>query len=123
MAGILIIPAKFTAVDKFTPVIRRMTAATSKFTQKARTGFEMVGIAERKMRNGFQKSINKLGKLGRLGAGLSAFMILSTITTANIALDDSLASLSAITGGAGENSAPARSGRWVVTLWTARSGP
>ena len=61
MAGVLIIPSKFTAIDRFTPVMKRMTAASSSFTTRTKAGFEMVGIAERKVRTGLNKLTSKFG--------------------------------------------------------------
>jgi len=104
----LIIPSKFTAVDKFSPVMRKMTASTSKFTTKARAGFEMVAIAERKVRMGMKKTMSKLGTYGKMAAGFGGMMLISHMVSANVELDKSLQSLQAITGVTGEAFVPFR---------------
>jgi len=104
----LIIPSKFTAIDKFSPVMRKMTASTSKFTTKARAGFEMVAIADRKVRMGMKKTMSKLGTYGKMAAGFGGMMLISHMVSANVELDKSLQSLQAITGVTGEAFVPFR---------------
>ncbi len=98
MAG-LTIPTTFTAVDKFTAVVSKMTNATTVFTQKAAVGFARVERAERSLRNGIEKS---LGVLGQFGLALSFLAVGQTIVASQFEAEKSLASLSAITGVTGK---------------------
>jgi len=98
MAG-LTIPTTFTAVDKFTAVVSKMTNATTVFTQKAAAGFARVERAERSLRNGIEKS---LGVLGQFGLALSFLAVGQTIVASQFEAEKSLASLSAVTGISGD---------------------
>ena len=91
----LTVATKFTAQDKMTPAVKKMTTATTQFTKKASAGFARVQRAERKVRQGFSKLT---GKLGQLGLAFGALAIMSTVVTKTIELDANLASLQAITG-------------------------
>lgn len=91
----LTVATKFTAQDKITAAVRKMSTATTKFTKKASAGFMMLQRQEKKLRNGFSKLTGKLGKLGLAFGGL---MIATVIANANVELDASLASLNAIVG-------------------------
>lgn len=99
MATALDIATRFTAVDKFTPAVKKMQAATTSFGRKATASFAMVERQERKLRKGVS---SLLGKFGQLGLALSGLLIVTQIATANIQLEKSLASLSAITGVTGD---------------------
>jgi TP901 family phage tail tape measure protein len=98
MAG-LTIPTTFTAVDKFTAVVSKMTNATMLFTQKAAAGFARVERAERSLRNGIEKS---LGVLGQFGLALSFLTVGQTMIASQVEAERSLASLSAVTGITGQ---------------------
>jgi len=95
MATALDIATRFTAIDKFSPVVKKMTQSTQIFSDKAVKSFTRVQRVERKMRRGFSKSI---GVVGQLGIGLGALEIGRTILNANIELESSLKSLLAVTG-------------------------
>ena len=94
------IATTFTAVDKFTAVVSKMTTSTTTFASKAASAFARVERAERSFRNSMQKS---LGVLGQLGLGLSLLTIGTTIITSQVEAEKSLASLSAITGVTGKD--------------------
>ena len=93
------IKTTFTAIDKFSKVVNKMTASTKGFANKAVTAFHRVERAERKLRQGLSRS---LGVFGKLGVAISGLAIATTIGAANIELDKNMASLSAITGVTGE---------------------
>lgn len=99
MAVNLGIKTTFSAIDKFSSVVGKMTNATKSFANKAVTAFNRVERAERKLRKGISNSI---GMFGKLGIAVSGLAIATQIATANIELDKNLASLSAITGVTGE---------------------
>jgi TP901 family phage tail tape measure protein len=99
MAVNLGIKTIFTAIDKFTNVVSKMTASTKSFANKAVTAFHRVERAERKFRKGLSRS---LGMFGKLGIAVSGLAIATTIGAANVELDKNMASLSAITGVTGE---------------------
>jgi TP901 family phage tail tape measure protein len=99
MAVNLGIKTTFTAIDKFTNVVNKMTASTKGFANKAVTAFHRVERAERKLRQGLSRS---LGVFGKLGVAISGLAIATTIGAANVELDKNMASLSAITGVTGE---------------------
>lgn len=100
MATTLIVKTQFTAIDKFTSVVKKMTAATRTFASKAVVAFNRVERAERKLRRGISKTV---GKLGQLGIAFSALAVGMLVASANLELEKNLASLSAITGVTGEN--------------------
>jgi len=95
MATALDIATRFTAIDKFSSVVKKMTRSTQIFSDKAVKSFTRVQRAERKMRRGFSKSI---GIVGQLGIGFGALEIGRTILNANVELESSLKSLLAVTG-------------------------
>lgn len=96
----LTVKTSFTAIDKFTATIKKMTAGVRTFGQKSVATFHKIDRAQRN----FQKNISKsIGKLGKLGIAFSTAAIAMTILNANVELDKNLASLSAITGVVGED--------------------
>lgn len=100
MAAIaLAVGTKFTATDKFSATMKKMTMATTNFGRKTVATFQKISFYEKKVRNGFQKLTGKIGQLGLAFGGLA---IATTVATANIDLDASLQSLQAITGVTGE---------------------
>ena len=91
----LTVKTTFSAIDKLTAIISKMTAAIRNFGQKAVVVFHKVDRAQRK----FQKNIsNSIGKLGKLGLAFSGAALAMSILNANVELDKNLASLQAITG-------------------------
>ncbi len=99
MATALNIATKFTAVDKFSPTLKKMGKAVTSFKNKAVTAYSRVERAQRKLGKGMGKM---LGKVGQLGLGFSALMIGQVVAQSNIELEKSLKSLSAITGVTGD---------------------
>jgi len=95
----LVVSTTFLGVDKLTQTVKRMTASVSSFGVKATSAFNRVQRAERRLRKGISGLIGKLGSLGLAFGGLALAM---TIGTANVQLEDNLASLSAITGVTGD---------------------
>jgi TP901 family phage tail tape measure protein len=95
----LTVKTSFTAVDKFTATIKKMTAGVRTFGKSAVATFHKVDRAQRRFQNNISKSI---GQLGRLGLAFSGAALAATILAANVELDKNLASLSAITGVTGD---------------------
>jgi TP901 family phage tail tape measure protein len=94
-----VIKTTFSAIDKFTSVITKMTVGVQSFANKAVVAFNRIERAERKLRAGIS---NTIGKFGQLGAMLSGFAVMMVMAQATIDLDTNLASLSAITGVTGD---------------------
>lgn len=93
-AAAIKIPSEFTAVDKFTSVVKKMTAGVSKF---AKSGVSAVRRFDTKI----NQTYKGLGKIQKLALGLGVGALFSMAIQNNIAYNDSLASLSAITGATG----------------------
>jgi len=70
MATALTLATKFTAVDKFTPAVRRMAKGTKKFANTAVTQFAKVQRAGRKLGKGINNLTGGLGNLKAIAAGL-----------------------------------------------------
>ncbi len=85
------IPTIFTAVDKFSGVVSQMTKGISSFSSK--------GVAAvKRLDNGVTSTFRKLGNFTQLALGVGAGAIFKSAIDNNIAFEDSLASVSAITG-------------------------
>ena len=95
MAATFTASAVFKAVDKVSAVMSKMSRATQSFSKRTQIAFSRIEMQSRRLTQRFSKM---LGVVGKLGLGFSALMIAQQIATANIELDASLASLSAITG-------------------------
>ena len=96
MAGkTLVVATKFTAADKYSTTLHKMTAATTKFGKTAVGTFNRIERAERRLRKGISGLLGKIGSLGLAFGGLALAM---NIGTATVQLEENLASLSAITG-------------------------
>lgn len=95
MAANYTVSATFTAIDKMSAKFATMQKGVSRFASRAQAGFARVEMAGRRL----EKRISGMvGKLGRLGLGFSALLIAQQVAVANVELDQSLASLQAITG-------------------------
>lgn len=95
MAANYTVSATFTAIDKMSAKFATMQRATSKFATKAQANFARIEMAGRRL----EKRVGSmLGKLGKLGLGFGGLMIAQHVAKANVELDQSLASLQAITG-------------------------
>lgn len=90
------IPTEFTAVDKFTSVVSKMTSGVSSFTKSTLAAVERVNT---KISRGF----DKLGQLGQLALGVGIGGLFAMAIQNNIDYNDSLASVSAITGATGKD--------------------
>lgn len=98
MAATFTASAVFKAVDKVSSVMSKMSRGVQSFSKRTQIAFSRIEMQSRRLNKGFSKM---LGVVGKLGLGFSALMIAQQIATANIELDASLASLSAITGKTG----------------------
>ena len=96
MAASIQIPTTFTAKDKFSSVVNRMTGGVKKF---ARTGVSSM----KRFDNKINKTFNRISRVGMLVGGLAIGTLFTTAIQGNIAFEDSLASVSAITGATGKD--------------------
>lgn len=97
MSGTAIkVPTEFKAVDKFTSVVKKMTTGVSRF---AKSGVSAVQRFDTKI----NKTLNNMGKISKLAIGLGIGTLFTAAIQNNIAYNDSLASVSAITGAVGED--------------------
>lgn len=90
------IPTTFTAVDKFSDIVSRMTKNVRKF------GSDGIGAVKR-FDNTITSSFKKLSGLSQLALGLGFGAIFMSAISNNIAYEDSLASVSAVTGATGKD--------------------
>ncbi|MCM8906777.1 phage tail tape measure protein [Tenacibaculum finnmarkense] len=92
MSGTAIkVPTEFRAVDKFTSVVKKMTAGVSRFSKS--------GIsAIKRFDSQIDKTLNSMGKIQQLALGLGVGALFTAAIQNNIAYNDSLASVKAITG-------------------------
>lgn len=90
------IPTIFTGVDKFSHVVSKMSKNIRSF------GKEGVSAVQR-FDNKLTSSFNKMSRMGQLALGLSIGTVFGLAAQNNIAYEDSLASVSAITGAVGDD--------------------
>lgn len=90
------VPTEFTAVDKFTSVVKKMTTGVSKFSKQGVS-------AMKRFDNKVSKTINGMSKISKIALGLGLAGLFTAAIQNNIAYNDSLASVSAITGAVGED--------------------
>tara|TARA_R110002049_G_scaffold224712_3_gene396488 strand:+ start:1849 stop:3756 length:1908 start_codon:yes stop_codon:yes gene_type:complete len=92
MSGTAIkVPTEFKAVDKFTSVVRKMTTGVSRFSK---SGVSAIKRFDTKV----NKTLNNMGKISKLALGLGIGTLFTAAIQNNIAYNDSLASVKAITG-------------------------
>lgn len=99
MSKSLIVSTNFKAIDGLTSPIKKMTNSMMSFSEKATAGVHRIDRSLRKIQTTVSSSIGILGKLGLAYSGIE---IGRTILNANMDLESSLASLSAITGITGD---------------------
>lgn len=95
MATAVKVPTIFTAVDKMSSVVEKMTGGVKKF---AKTGAASVD----RMNTKLNRSFNKLGRLSQLGLGIGIAGLFNMAIQGNLEYNESLASLEAITGSSGK---------------------
>jgi len=96
MAATIKVPTIFTAEDKFSSVVRRMTGGVTKFSRNT-------GAAVQRLDHKITRSFKKIGRFAQLGLGIGLAGIFSMAVRSNIEYEDSLASVSAITGAVGDD--------------------
>ena len=96
MAAAIKIPTIFTAEDKFSSVVKRMTSGVSKFSRNT-------GAAINRLDQRVTSSFKRIGRFAQLGLGIGLAGIFSMAVQGNIQYEDSLASVSAITGAVGQD--------------------
>ncbi|WP_396633602.1 phage tail tape measure protein [Maribacter sp. R86514] len=90
------IPAEFRAVDRFSHVLKKMGVGTQKFAT--------VGIASiKRFDNKINQSFKAMGKISQLALGLGIGAVFSTAIQSNLDYNESLMSVSSITGATGKN--------------------
>ncbi|MEA1784729.1 phage tail tape measure protein [Arenibacter sp. GZD96] len=96
MAATIKIPSTFTAVDKFTDTVQKMVNSTK--------GFATTGVAAiKRFDTKVSATFNKMGRLSQLALGLGIGAIFTQAIQNNLQYNDSLASLSSITGATGND--------------------
>lgn len=77
MAAALIIPTKFTAIDKFTRTVNKMARSTKTFATKAQASFARVQRAERRLRKQIGRKLGQFGMM--IGFAMLMRLVISTI--------------------------------------------
>ncbi|MDB2606181.1 phage tail tape measure protein [Zobellia sp.] len=96
MAATIKIPTEFRAIDKFSKVVSNMTRGVKKFSE--------AGIANiRRFDHKLNTTIKGMGRLSKMALGLGIGAIFSTAISNNLAYNESLMSLSSITGSVGKD--------------------
>ena len=95
MAATIKVPTVFSAKDKFTKVVSKMTKRVNKFSKNSIAAIQ-------RFDNRITKTYKKLGKFSKIALGLGIGAIFAMAIQNNIAYEDSLASVSAITGATGK---------------------
>lgn len=96
MSAAIKVPTTFTAVDKFTSVVKKMTTGVSRFSK---SGVDAV----KRFDNRVTKTVKNMGRISQLAIGLGLGTLFTAAIQNNIAYNDSLASVSAITGAVGDD--------------------
>ncbi len=95
MATAVKVPTIFTAVDKMSAVVSKMTGGVKKF---AKSGAASVDRLNSKL----NRSFNRMGRLSQLGLGIGLAGMFNMAIQGNLEYNESLASLQAITGATGQ---------------------
>ena len=96
MAATLKVPTIFTAVDKTTSVLRTMRKSVGRFGREG-------AAAIRRLDQKLSGTLKKMGRFSQLALGLGIGALFTQAIQGNIEFNDSLASVSAITGAVGED--------------------
>ena len=95
MATALIVKTQFTALDKITFVVKKMSAAVKGFANKAVIAFNRVERAEKKLRDGLSKTVGKFG----LVIGFTALaMVAGNVVSVFADFEQANAGLAAVMG-------------------------
>lgn len=96
MGVVMKIPTEFKAIDKFSSVVKSMTAGVTTFSKKSISAVQRFDTR-------VTRTFKKLGKISQMALGLGLAGIFALAIQGNIAFNDSLASVSAITGATGND--------------------
>lgn len=96
MAANIKVPTTFTAVDRFTSVVSKMTSGVSNFTKSARAGLGRFNTA-------IDGAWNKLSGLSQLAIGVGVAGLFTTMITDAVAYEDKLSDITKTTGLAGKD--------------------
>ena len=81
-AAAIRVPAEFTAVDKFTSVVKKMTAGVSRFTKDGISAMERFDSI-------INRSISGMNKISKLAVGLGIGALFTQAIQGNIKFNDS----------------------------------
>ena len=95
MGATIQVPTVFSAKDKLTKVVSKMTRGVRKFSKNSIAAIQ-------RFDNRITKTYKKLGKFSKIALGLGIGAIFAMAIQNNIAYEDSLASVSSITGATGK---------------------
>lgn len=115
MAAGITIPTTFIAKDKFTGVVKKMTMNVKRFGKSS-------AAAVQRFNTKLNNSLNKMSRFGALAGGLAIGTLFTAAIKGNIDFNDSLASVSAITGATGEALAELESKAMKTAKETKKSG-
>ncbi|WP_273016675.1 phage tail tape measure protein [Leeuwenhoekiella blandensis] len=96
MAATIKVPTVFVAHDKLTSVVKTMTRSVNKFSRTTSAGIV-------RMDQKITGSFKRLGRLSQIGLGIGLAGLFSMAVQGNLEYNESLASLSAITGSTGKD--------------------
>ena len=96
MAASIKIPTTFTAIDKFSKVVKNMSKGIKQFANSGAAGLK-------RLDSKINSTFNKLGRFSQLALGVGFGAIFGAAIKNNIEFNDSLASVSAITGATGKD--------------------
>lgn len=95
MAATIKIPTIFTAEDRFSKVLRKMSKSVTSFSSRGRAAISRFDTR-------VTKSFKKLGKLGQMALGVGIGGLFTLAIANNIAYDKSIQSIQAVTGKSGK---------------------
>lgn len=95
MPATIKVPTTFTAVDKFSGVVKKMTGGMKRFSKQSAS-------AVQRLDGKINKTFASIGKVGALIGGLTIGALFQQAVQGNLQFNDSLASVQAITGATGD---------------------
>ncbi len=96
MAATVKIPAEFTATDRWSKVIKKMTASIRNFSKQSISNIQ-------RFDQKFSQTIKSMGRYNQMALGIGAAAMFTAGIQNNLAYNESLMSISSITGSVGKN--------------------